>query len=130
MIYLDTSALAKLVIEEKESNALEKWLSKRPTVARVSSDISRVELLRAVMRVEPTLLLEAQRVIARLTRVPITRELLTHASAVQPPEVRSLDAIHLTSALRISKQLTAFIAYDNRLLAAADKAGLPTVAPT
>lgn len=129
MIYLDTSALAKLVLGEEESSALEKWLRRHRRTVRASSDIARVELLRAVMRAEPTSLLRAQHIAARLHRVPLTLELLTHAAATQPPQLRSLDAIHLVSALRLKKRLTAFVAYDRRLIDAAEETGLPVLAP-
>ena len=51
------------------------------------------------------------------------------AAGVRPPSAAPLDAIHLASALAIRRELTAFVAYDKRLLAAAKDAGLPTASP-
>jgi len=51
------------------------------------------------------------------------------AAGVRPPTLRVIDAIHLASALAIRQELTAFVAYDKRLLAAARTAGLPTASP-
>jgi uncharacterized protein len=59
----------------------------------------------------------------------LTRDLLERAGELGPPPLRSLDAIHLASALSIGAELTAFVAYDRRLQAAAEAERLPVVAP-
>ncbi|MGH8794226.1 MAG: type II toxin-antitoxin system VapC family toxin [Stackebrandtia sp.] len=129
MIYLDTSALLKLVVAESESDQLAGWLEERSDELCVTSDLTRVELLRAVMRREPTALLLAQQRIARLHRIPLRDEILTAASTCLPPALRSLDAIHLASARSLRGQLKAFVVYDHRLFTAATEAGLDAVAP-
>ena len=55
--------------------------------------------------------------------------MLSKAAGGRPPTLRVIDAIHLASALAIRRELTAFVAYDKRLLAAAKAAGLPTASP-
>jgi hypothetical protein len=52
------------------------------------------------------------------------------ARTVQPVTVRSLDAIHLGTALQSRTGLTSFVTYDKRLLDAARAAGLPVDSPT
>jgi predicted nucleic acid-binding protein len=128
VIYLDASAIVKLVVVEPETDALRTWLGRRRS-PRVTSDLTRVEVPRACMRAEPTALLEAQRAIARLSTVPLTRTLLAAAAALQPPGLRSLDAVHLASALALGTGLRAFVVYDDRLAAAARAHGLPVERP-
>jgi predicted nucleic acid-binding protein len=69
-------------------------------------------------------------VLAGLDLIPLTADLVESASSIGPPDLRSLDAIHLSSALLISEDVTAFVAYDVRLKTAALAAGLEVVAPT
>jgi uncharacterized protein len=129
VIYLDASAIVKLVVEEAETEALRTWLGRRRS-PRVTSDITRVELARACMRAEPAALLEAQRTVARLNTMPVSKKVLVRAAAFQPAELRSLDAIHLASALELRPHLRALVAYDARLVEAARAARLPIECPT
>ena len=129
MIYFDTSALTKRAVTEDESEALESWVKGRPGVPHLSSDIILVELPRAVMRREPTLLLAAHRLVTQLNTIALTPGLLEVAATLQPPTLRSLAAIHLATALRARRQLTAFVTYDKRLLRIATDSGLPVVTP-
>jgi hypothetical protein len=62
--------------------------------------------------------------------VPITRDLLETAADLGPPSLRSLDALHLATALSLGSALDAFVVYDERLARAATEAGLPVVAPS
>lgn len=129
MIYFDTSALTKRAVTEDESAALESWVAGRPEIPHLSSDIVMVELPRAVMRREPTLLLAAHRLVTQLNTIGLTPDLLEVAATLQPPTLRSLDAIHLATALRARRRLTAFVTYDKQLLRAATDSGLPVVTP-
>ncbi|MGH9205514.1 MAG: type II toxin-antitoxin system VapC family toxin [Acidimicrobiales bacterium] len=129
MIYLDTSALVKLVFEERESAALEHWLMARVGLPRISSDISTVELLRVCRRVDEGALGDAGILLDGIDLLPVDRALVDNAAAVPPKELRSLDAIHLASALSIHADLTAFVAYDGRLCSAAAGAGIEVVSP-
>ncbi len=129
MLYFDTSALVKFVIAEPESAALLAWTGERHDQSYVSSSIIKVEVPRTIMRAHPPALLQSQRLITRTKRVAMTPTLLDAAAALQPPTLRSLDAIHLTSALHIRSDLTAFVTYDKRLYEAAQAAGLPVEQP-
>jgi hypothetical protein len=129
VIYLDSSALVKLVVSEPETAELRAWLARRRQSPHATSDLARVEVARAVMRSEPTALLQAHQVVARLHKVVLSEPVLTTAAALQPPTLRSLDAIHLASALAVRRQLRAFVAYDDRLQDAARQLGLPVEQP-
>ena len=129
MIYLDSSALLKLVHNERETAALQAWLSGHPDTSLVSSELVRVEVTRATRRVNGAALPTAAAVLAALDLVPMTTGLLEEAGTVGDPGLRSLDAIHLASALSIRSALTSFVVYDHRLAEAATAAGFDTVAP-
>jgi len=130
MIYFDTSALVKLVFEESESAALVEWLSVREDVPKVSSDLSTVELLRACRRVDDDAVESANLLLGGIDLLPMDRAIVERAGSLVPTELRSLDAIHLASALSVKTNLTALVAYDARLCSAATGAGLEVVSPT
>jgi len=130
MLYLDTSALIKLIRREAESDALADWLDAQTPVAWVSSTLIEVELPRALRRVDPALLVAVPAIVARVSRYEIDEVARAAAAAYPDTALRSLDAIHLaTGGAVFGATLTAFVTYDERLLAAAAAAGLPTAAP-
>ncbi|MCW2907114.1 MAG: PilT protein domain protein [Actinomycetia bacterium] len=129
MIYLDSSALVKLVLTEPESRALIRWLAERADLALVSSALHRAEVPRAVWRADPSALPRSLRQMRGVDKVAVSTSILDSASVIPPQTLPSSDAVHLASALSIRRQLTAFVAYDKRLLAAARDAGLPTASP-
>lgn len=130
VIYLDASALVKLVLPETESSALLNLIEGAELL--VSSVVAAVEVLRAARRVGD----EQGRVVGRSEEVIDGVELLwldsgivSTASQLLPPTLRALDAIHLASALSIGDDLTGFVVYDRRLRDAAVRHGLPVLAP-
>jgi predicted nucleic acid-binding protein len=130
MIYLDTSALVKLVFEEDESAALGEWLSSRVDVPKISSDLSIIELLRACRRADPRVAPVARRLLEGIDLLPIDRAIAERAADVSPTHLRSLDAIHLASALSLQSDLTVLVSYDDRLCTAATGAGIEVASPT
>ena len=130
MIYLDTSALVKLIRREPESDALADWLDARPSALWVSSTLVEVELPRALRRTDLALLADVPATVARVARYEIDEVVRAAAAAFPDPNLRSLDAIHLATARGIfGGQLTAFVTYDLRLLAAAETSDLPSASP-
>ncbi|UTT61642.1 type II toxin-antitoxin system VapC family toxin [Microcella humidisoli] len=126
MLYLDTSAAVKLLIEEKESSALRAYLSHHDWA---SSALVRTELVRALLRADPSVVPRALDLLAQGNLLVIDTQVLDTAARLSPPSLRSLDAIHLASALELRDELTAFVAYDERLLAAASALGMPVASP-
>jgi uncharacterized protein len=130
MLYLDTSALMKLIRREPESDALADWLDDQATAPWVSSTLIEVELPRALRRVEPSLLADIPKIVARVSLYEIDDLVRAAAAAYPETTLRSLDAIHLATGDAVfGTLLTAFVSYDERLLNAAAAAGLPTAAP-
>jgi predicted nucleic acid-binding protein len=124
--YFDSSALVKLVLDEPESAALIDFVGRSGII---SSDLVRTELYRAVVRVKPSRGADVVSLIQQLDLIPLTAEVLDTAGRLTPPSMRSLDALHLASALTIRDELEAFVAYDARLLDAAVALGLPVQSP-
>ncbi len=129
MIYFDTSALVKLVFDETESAALAEWLTVRADVPKVSSDLSTIELLRTCRRVDEEAVEGANLLLGGIDFLPMDRAIVEKAATLVPTELRSLDAIHLASALSVKANLTALVAYDVRLCSAAAQAGIEVVSP-
>jgi uncharacterized protein len=125
-MYLDSSALVKLVIDEAESKALRVALEDTPS--RVSCTLARVEVVRAVRSKGLRAIRAAHETLERIELIELDHELLDLAAELDAP-VRSLDAIHLASALELGDELEALITYDVRMAAAARALGLPVLAP-
>jgi len=128
-VYLDASALVKLVVREPESVALMEFLREHPD--RVSSALALAEVPRALRRARfgAAERRRAREVLARVALVDIDRRALAAAAAIEPPTVRTLDAIHLATALALHEDLAALVTYDRRLAVAAERADLPVQAP-
>lgn len=127
MVYLDSSALVKLVVAEPESSALRRYLGGEPE--RASCTLARLEVLRAVRSHGPAALARARRLLQRLNLVPIDDELLDAAAALDPRMLRRLDALHVAAAQLLGDDLTAVVTYDRRMAAAAGLVDLTVTAP-
>lgn len=127
-VYLDTSALAKLVVAEAETEALFRWLGSQ-SAALVSCDVARTELLRLVRRHAPGRVSRARDVLATVTLTTVTTAVFEAAARLDPPEIRSLDAMHLAAALDLGDDLDAMVCYDHRLSDAARGYGIRVAAP-
>jgi len=129
--YLDASALVKLVTDEAETVALRAHLA--TFTSRSTSRLATVEVPRALARkgvASVAVAAEAwQQTIQGLVVIELERRIGEAAAAVDPATLRSLDAIHLATALALGAELDAFVTYDARLADAARAAGLTVVAP-
>lgn len=125
--YVDSSAYVKLVLGERESSELREALSHWRV--RVSSRLLMVESLRACARYGPSASARADAGLSDLSLLPIDDALLRAAARLDPPGLRTLDAIHLATALSIRDQLGIVFCYDSRLADAAQLAGLPVARP-
>lgn len=127
--YLDTSALVKLVVREAESEALQVWIRESAAAVMATSTLAGVELRRASRRHSQAAADVAEELLSSVDQIAMTPDLLREAAAVEPSVLRSLDAIHLATARRIGSSLSVFVAYDLRLIAAAEAAGLSVAQP-
>lgn len=130
VFYFDTSAALKLLREERETPALAQWHEKLSPDSHqvVSSDILRTELMLAGTRwgVNAT---EIRRVVNSLTTLRVTSSICDSAGRLSGLGLRSLDALHLASALTLEQSLDAVVTYDKRMVDAAQQLGLHTVSP-
>lgn len=133
MIYLDSSAVVKLVRREPGTVELVAWLGARPTAVLASSALVEVEVPRALRRYAPEALAGVAAVLSRLYRLEIDATIRSMAGGYPDVLLRSLDALHLASAQALAatspEGLAAFVGYDRRLNDAAAAIGLPVVAP-
>jgi predicted nucleic acid-binding protein len=128
-LYVDSSALVKLVQQERESPALRRYLRRHRSLVRATSALARVEVVRAVSPAGPQAVALARRQLARFHQLDLDRELLDRAADLLGAEpLRSLDAIHLAAAQTLPA-LKAVVTYDTRMGAAARALGLPVDAP-
>lgn len=127
VLYLDSSALVKLLVVERESRALSMFLGDGP--GHVSSSLVRVEVVRAVLPHGLQAVRRARGLIGELDLLDIDDAVLETAAVSVPTTLRSLDAIHLASARSLGDALRAVVTYDHLMAEAACVAGLEVVAP-
>jgi uncharacterized protein len=130
MIYLDSAAVVKLAHAEPESPALRGWLDERAETGWISSVLTEIESFRALARYAPGAVSRLPAVLDQIDMIDLISGIRILARTVEPAALRSLDAIHLGTALHSRRELTSFVTYDKRLLDAAQAAGLPIDSPT
>lgn len=123
-VFLDSSALVKLVALERETDDLLRYLGE-PKSTVVISELAVTEVTRAAARIGR----DAIDVLVECHVVALRSELLARAANLDPPTLRTLDAIHLATALSLGDGIEALVAYDDRLLAAAALHGLCCASP-
>ena len=126
-VYLDSSAIVKLAVREPESDALRRHLRRRRPW--VSSALARTEVLRSLLVGGEEALAAGRRVLARCDLVRVNDRVLALAGTLLPPDLRSLDAIHLATAERLRDEVTELVIYDDRMAAAARELGFRVSAP-
>jgi predicted nucleic acid-binding protein len=122
--YLDASAILKLVVHEPESSALRAYLA--PRLARATSVIGVIETRRTARRLRDD---AAEQVAFVIDVIALEDELVATAATVRPERLRSLDAIHVASAIDLGSDLEVLVSYDARMIEAATAAGLPVASP-
>ena len=125
LLYLDASALVKLVVVERESSALAAAVGGSRLI---SSELVLAEVPRAV-RAAGGREVPLERLMRGLDFVPLTRRVLAAAGSLEDRYLRTLDAIHVASALEIAGDLDGFVTYDAAQSRAAQLADLPLMAP-
>jgi uncharacterized protein len=127
LAYVDASAMVKMVALEPELDALDDALDEWP--AWVSSALLEVELVIAARRRHPNARDAARVLLGLVELIEIDAGIRQAAANLTDPHLRSLDAIHLATALSLGERLGTFFAYDERMIAAARAHGLPVTVP-
>lgn len=127
MIYLDSSALLKLVLAERESPALDRHLAGADR--RVSCALAHVEVIRTARKRSAETVEQARGLLERVHLIAVDIELLEVAANLEDDRLRSLDAIHVAAALSLEDDLAELITYDRRMAGAAEGLGLPVISP-
>ena len=129
LLYLDSSAIIKVIVPESGSEELLALLAQWPN--RISSELARTEVLRALRRGEVTAaqFRRGQKILDRIGLVPIDSRIVNEAALLKPVALRTLDAIHLATAISIRGDLAGIVTYGTRLATAAAAAKLSVYAP-
>ena len=128
--FADTSAVLKLLVDETHTSAMSAFYDEHEDWDWSGSTLLRIEVARAITRVQPALFPEARELLDFFSLVPIDGDIVERAMIEPDRGLRSLDAIHLATARTLADDLAALVSYDERLLAAATNAGLPVASPT
>jgi uncharacterized protein len=129
LYYAGTSAVLKLLVEETHSKAFAAFYDGHADAEWASSALLRIEVTRAVARATPALLPEARDLLTAFSYIAIDDEIVGAAMSEPDRGLRSLDAIHLATARLLAPELDALVSYDDRLIKAANDAGLATASP-
>jgi predicted nucleic acid-binding protein len=127
LIYIDTSALLKLIFDEAGSVALETYLPDGAEL--ISSKLLQVEARRGTLRRAAGRLPRLDVLLSEIETVAISDVVIESAGRLPDPMLRSLDAIHLATALLIREDVDVLLSYDDRLTAAAAAHGIKTASP-
>jgi len=125
--YLDSSAIVKLAVTERESAPLRRYLRSRSPL--VVSALARTEVARALLPLGPDAVQRGHDVLSRIELIRVSERILLEAGSLLPAELRSLDAIHLATMRQLGESLRRLVTYDSRMATAASGLGIATVAP-
>lgn len=128
LVYVDTSALGRSLLEEPDKPAIEHALE--TFASRISSSLLRVELRRLGLR--RGMLDRVEPLLAGISLIPLDEQILTAAETLTPSTVATLDAIHLATAVRLAKagELSALMTYDKQLATGAREHGITVLSPS
>jgi uncharacterized protein len=126
-IYIDSSAILKLIFREAESEAIVSISRAR----YITSEISRVEVVRAVLRYEPNALKNAEQVLRNINYIKIDSQTLVQAERLPDRiNLRALDAIHIAVAAKMGLKIKSILTYDKQMAKAAKALGFEVLSPT
>lgn len=129
LAYLDSSAIVKLAFAEPESCALKAFLAE--SHGTVSSILAKIELARVAQRLGQSHAAgdSPASILRRIAFLPLSDAIVIAAGELEPTILRTLDAIHLATALSVREALAGMVTYDRRLADAARRAGLTVWSP-
>jgi hypothetical protein len=117
----------KLPLGEPERDALVRELKRWD--GHASSALLTVEAVRACARYGPAAAEQARAGLSSIALLPVDEGVLWQAANLEPAGLRSLDALHLATALSLGSDLGVVLTYDERLADAARGLGLPVASP-
>jgi predicted nucleic acid-binding protein len=126
-VYLDASALVKLVAPEAESDSMASFVASHRSQS--TSVVGLVEVRRAAARRPGVTATRLEDVLTRVIGIAFDPDVAAAAATIGSPVLRTLDAIHLASAAALGVDLEAFVTYDRRLAEAARALGMPVASP-
>ena len=126
-VYIDTSALGRVLLDEPDKSAIKNALDSFDQV--IASRLLRIELRRVGLK--RGLLDRAESLLADISLIPLEDQILTATETLTPASVGTLDAIHLATAVQLAKagKLNALMTYDKGLAAGASEHGIPVLSP-
>ncbi len=128
-VYIDTSAFVKLVSLEPETDALLGWIGEhRPSL--FASELLRTEAIRAIRRFDAAALVTAKELLLTVNLLAMPSSTFARAAELDPKILRSLDALHLASALDLGDDLDGLVTYDERLAGACALHGVAVISPS
>jgi predicted nucleic acid-binding protein len=95
----------------------------------ISSALARTEVLRALLPAGDEAVTRGRTVLQRIDLVRVNDRILSAAGVLRPPELRSLDAIHLATAAELGDELSVLVTYDDRMVNAVKQMGYKIVQP-
>lgn len=128
LVYIDTSALGRSLLEEPDKPAIEREL--KTFASRISSTLLRIELRRLGLRRD--MLDRVDLLLDRISLIPLDEQILAAAETLTPSTVATLDAIHLATAVRLAEagELNALMTYDKQLADGARAHGITVLSPS
>ena len=124
--YVDSSALLKLLIVEKESVVLIDFIDFTIT----SSVVTRVEVIRTLQKIAPKKVAEAQILLTGIDLTPVNSSILSVAENFSPSiSLKSLDAIHVATVIFLDKSVEGLVTYDKAMIKNAKELGIKTISP-
>jgi predicted nucleic acid-binding protein len=126
-VYIDTSALGRVLLDEPDKSAITNALDSFDQV--IASRLLRIELRRVGLK--RGLLDRAESLLADISLIPMEDQVLTATETLTPPSLGTLDAIHLATAVQLAKagKLNALMTYDKSLAAGAHEHGIAVLSP-
>ena len=128
LTYIDASAFIKLFSAEPESGAMAEAIDESRSLL-VANEILAIEAFRTAVRIGGDAPVEAPTLLHKVALRPLSREIREIAYRVGTPSLRTLDAIHLATAVSLGEKVSAILTYDRRLAEASADAGLRVLAP-
>ena len=127
LLYLDSSALVKLVVPEPETKALHELLRSWPE--RVSSIVTRIEVEHMARRIGGGAIRRSRTVLSRVALVGLDEDVVQEATSLAPAGLRTPNVIHLATVLSLGGDLGALCAYDSQLVVVAASMAIDVLAP-